>query len=207
MEISPIKLAMLLFYSFLFGIGMGAFYDANRIIRVFCGCRYSENRFEKLYLLKLPFINRPITRKSNRGFRKNVQLAVVFLGDMICVVVSAIGILILNYAYNSGRFRFFTVFGVLIGFLLYYFTVGKLIMLISEPIAILIKYVFLSFLVIFGYPFKTFFCFAVKKLKKYVFLYSFTLENRAKKLYNIEEKKYLVEMSKNGFFDIDMEDV
>ena len=206
MEISPLKLALLLFYSFLLGMGMGVFYDANRIIRVFFGVRYSKISFEGLYSLKLPFVKRPISLKSNRGVRKFAQNAVIFAGDMLSLLIATVGIIVLNYSYNSGRFRFFTVIGTLVGFLLYYFTFGKLVMLISEPIAILTKYAFLSIFVIFGYPLMSFARFVAKNFKKCVFLCSFTLENRYKKLYNIYEKDYLLEMSKNGFLQIEDKD-
>lgn len=207
MEISPIEQAFLLFYSFLFGIGMGFFYDVCRIVRAFFGVRYSVGSFEKLYSLKIPFIDKKIEQKSKRRFRKIAQCIVVFVGDMLSLLIASVGIIVLNYAYNSGRFRFFTVLGVIIGFLMYYFTLGRLVMLVSEPVVILVKYVFLSFLVVIGYPIKLFFCFLLKNIKKCVFLYSFTLENRTIKLYNIKEEKYLFQMSKNGFLDVKLEDL
>lgn len=207
MEISPIKLAFLLLFSFLLGLKIGIFYDANRIIRVFCGRKYSKGTFDKLYGLKLPFIRRQVVRKNSSKLSDFAQKTIEAVGDVMCVIATTVGVLVLNYSYNSGRFRFFTVLGALAGFLVYYFTVGKLIMLISEPTVILVKYAFLSVLVIFGYPVKSFFCFALKKLKKCVFLYSFTLEKKKKKIYNIKEKKFLLELAKNGFLDIDITDI
>ena len=207
MEISPLRLAFLLFCSFLLGIGVGIFYDVNRIIRVFWGCRYSVDHFDKLYSLRIPFTERTIPKKSNHRFRETVQKTIVFIGDIGSVLTATIGVLVLNYSYNSGRFRFFTVIGLLVGFLLYYFTLGRLVMLISEPLVVLAKYVFLSALVIFGYPFKFFWGFAGKKLNKLVFLYSFTLENREKKMYNIEEKEFLLRLAKNGFLNSGVTDI
>ncbi len=199
MEISPIRMALLLFYSFVFGMGVGVFYDANRIIRVFLGERYSRVGVEGIASWKLPICHKPIYLE---GKKKTVRKAVIFIGDFLCVLVAALGIIVLNYSYNSGEFRMFTFFGTAVGFLLYYHTVGRLVMLISEPLAILIKYLVFSFFIIFGYPFLKIGQIIVKNIKKVVFLYSFTLEKRSKKLYNVREEVYLFEMSKKGFLNI-----
>ena len=122
MEISPILLARLLLYSFLLGIGVGAFYDVNRILRVFLGAMDVKTLKQKPIVLKIPFTNKYISsadRKTAGGFLKHTA---VFLSDLFTVFTATVGLLVLNYGYNSGRFRFFTVIGALIGFLLYYYT-------------------------------------------------------------------------------------
>ncbi len=199
MEISPIRMALLLFYSFVFGMGVGAFYDANRIIRVFLGERYSRLGIGGLADWRLPICHKPIYLD---GKKKTVRTAVIFLGDFLCVLVAALGIIILNYSYNSGEFRIFTFFGAFAGFLIYYHTLGRLVMLVSEPLAILIKYLLFSFFIIFGYPFLKFGQIIVKNIKKVVFLYRFALEKRHKKLYNVKEEVCLLEMAKKGFLSI-----
>ena len=202
MEISPIRMALLLFYSFVFGISVGVFYDANRIIRVLFGERYSGRASGRVARLKLPILKRAICQRPKR---RALGAIVVFIGDFLCVLIAALGIIILNYAYNSGIFRMFTLFGTVGGFLLYYHTVGRLVLFISEPLAMFIKYLVFSFFIICGYPFLKIFKLAVQNIRKIVFLFSFTIEKKCKKVYNVKEEVYLVEMSKNGFLDVKIE--
>ena len=201
MEISPLMMAALLFYAFLFGIFMGVFYDANRIVRVFFGERYHGVGTEKIAQWKLPFIKRQVGQKRGKQAGGALRYTVIFLGDFLCFIAAGIGIIILDYSYNSGEFRYFTALGVLLGFLLYYFSVGKLTIFILEPAAMLVKYAFLSFLVVFSYPFYIMGKNIVKKFIKTAFLYTFTLEKQKEKVYNITEEVYLLEMSKNGFLN------
>ncbi len=203
MEISPLMMARLLLYSFLWGGVTGAFYDACRIVRVFFGVRYANMRFGGLFEWRLPFIKKAISvgDKSDKIIGKCIRNAVIFTGDFASVLFAFGGLIVLNYAYNDGKFRFFTLAGLLVGFLIYYATAGKLVMLVSEPAAFIIKYVFCSIFLIFAFPIKKIFQIAVKNIRKLHFLYSFTLEKREKKVYNIEEKICLLEMAKNGFAD------
>ena len=198
MEISPIMMAWLLLYSVVFGIAVGAFYDANRIVRVFIGIRYSKKGFEGLYRMRLPIVNKPVSLKCSGRF-KVIKGVVIFLGDLITLLFGTIGIIILNYSYNSGSFRMFTLIGTVVGFLVYYNTLGRLVMLFSEGLAICIKYAITSLFVIIGYPLLKIGEIIVIFIKKIAFLYSFTLEKRREKLYNVKEEVYLLKMSKNGF--------
>ncbi len=200
MEISPVLMAWLLLYSFFFGTVVGVFYDINRVIRVFLGIRYSKRAYKRMSQLHLPIVNKPVTLKERE--RVGVALkAVIFIGDTLSVLFGAVGIIVLNYSYNSGSFRFFGLVGAVLGFLAYYYTVGRLVMGILEPLVLGIKYLFLSFFIVFGYPFLKFSKFIAKTVKKIVFLYSFTLEKRREKLYNVREEVYLFEMAKNGFLN------
>lgn len=202
MEISPIRMALLLFYSFLLGVGVGAFYDVNRIIRVIAGIRYSTREGGWMTELRLPFLKIRIGEKS-KCTGSFLQKAIVFFGDFASVVCAGAGIILLNYSYNSGKFRFFTVLGLLAGFFIYYFSLGKLVMLVSEPIAILAKYVFLSFFIVLCYPVYIVLKFLVQKVAKFGFLCTFAIEKKRKKVYNINSEVYLLEMSKNGFMKLD----
>ena len=202
MEISPIMMALLLFYSFLLGMGVGLFYDANRIIRVLVGVRYSSRGVGRLACVKLPIIKKPLCGEP-KSVSKFLQNSIIFFGDFASVMCATVGVIILNYSYNSGKFRFFTLLGVIVGFLLYYFSLGKLIMMISEPLAMLVKYVFLSFFILFLYPFYGILKFIVKKVAKCVFLCTFAIEKKQKKVYNIEEEVCLQELAKKGFLTFD----
>ncbi len=203
MEISPLMLARLLLYSFLWGMAVGVLYDLCKIVRVLLGERYSGLKLEKMYNLKLPFVKRkvPFSAATDKGVKKYLKAFVVFSGDLLCVLIAFCGLIVLNFAYNDGDFRFFTVAGLLSGFLIYKYTVGRIVIFVSEPAAFIIKYAFCAFFVILCYPIEKILKLVIKNIRKLYFLYSFTLEKRRKKVYNIKEKIYLLELAKNGFIE------
>ncbi|MBQ5634604.1 MAG: hypothetical protein IIV11_06955, partial [Clostridia bacterium] len=69
---------------------------------------------------------------KSKGF---LQSLVINLGDLLCVLVAAIGLILINYGYNSGRFRFFTVAALAVGFIFYRLSIGRLLILVVEPLA------------------------------------------------------------------------
>ena len=188
MEISQITLAIMLFYSFLFGIAVGVFYDLNRIVRVFFGVRYTKRAYGRLYGIRLPVSKRKMVMGKSKGF---LQSLVINLGDLLCVLVAVIGLILINYGYNSGRFRFFTVAALAVGFLFYRMSIGRLLILLVEPLAFICKYLFLSICDILYLPLRKFCILIYKFVKKISSLYIFTLENKIKKSYNIREEVFL----------------
>lgn len=188
MEISQITLAIMLFYSFLFGIAVGVFYDLNRIVRVFFGVRYTKRAYGRLYGIRLPVSKREMVMGKSKGF---LQSLVINLGDLLCVLVAAIGLILINYGYNSGRFRFFTVAALAVGFLFYRLSIGRLLILLVEPLAFICKYLFLSICDLLYLPLRKFCILIYKFVKKIFSLCIFTLENKIKKLYNIREEVFL----------------
>ena len=137
MEISPFLLTLLLSWSFAFGLILGVVNDMNRIIRVFCGIKYSKRLFGKLYELNLPVVHRPLTRRENK-FHKKALAVLIFFQDIIFFIVAGVGIILLNYEFNEGRFRFFTVLAVIIGFLLLIVS-SRLVMSNTETILLIEK--------------------------------------------------------------------
>jgi hypothetical protein len=200
MEISQITLAIMLFYSFLFGIAVGVFYDLNRIVRVFFGVRYTKRAYGRLYGIRLPVSKREMVMGKSKGF---LQSLVINLGDLLCVLVAAIGLILINYGYNSGRFRFFTVAALAVGFLFYRLSIGRLLILLVEPLAFICKYLFLSICDLLYLPLRKFCILIYKFVKKIFSLYIFTLENKIKKLYNIREEVFLSDGVEKDPSDID----
>ena len=199
MEISPILLARLLLYSFFWGLVTGALYDVFRILRVLCGAMSVTMPVGRSISLRIPTTRRYMTsagKSERKGFFKNT---LVFLTDLFTVLFAGVGLISLNYGYNDGKFRFFTIIGVLIGFLLYYFTLGKLTVGVLAPIAFFIKYAFFALFAILCLPFRFFAKIVIKNVRKIYFLCENALEKRRKKEYNIYEKVSLLELSKNGF--------
>ena len=202
MEISPLLLAKLLFYSFVCGMATGVLYDAFRIFRVLCGAADVRIPKVKELSLKIPTTDRIVTTRHVGDKRGFLSHAVNFCCDFFTVLAACIGLLVLNYGYNDGKFRTFTVWGALFGFFVYYFTVGKLVLWGVSPVAFLIKYAFLSIFYILCYPFKFFAKIVIKNVRKIYNLCDFVLEKRRKKEYNINEKVFLLKMSKNGIYTV-----
>ena len=68
MEISPILLAEMLFYSLVFGAFTGVFYDVQGVIRAFFGVCTQE----KMLAWRLPLIKKELTlKKANKQISKN----------------------------------------------------------------------------------------------------------------------------------------
>jgi hypothetical protein len=198
MEISPFLLTLLLSWSLAFGLILGVLNDVNRIIRVFGGVKYSEKRFGKLYELVLPVVHQPLLRKENK-FHKKALAVLIFFQDIIFFIVASIGIILLNYEFNEGRFRFFVVVAVILGFLLYYFTVGKVVMAVSEGIVFFIKS---TLLVVFSVVFRPFAIFGGFLMKKITLFSNIAIANIQKKWYNKYKKKDIIHKSLNGFLKI-----
>ena len=142
MEISPLLLSLLLLWSAVFGAVLGMINDVNRIIRVFLGVRYTQNGFERLYKYPLPILKKPLGELKTLPKRGFVSV-IIFLQDLLFFIIAGVGVAILNYEFNEGKFRIFTLLAILVGFLLYYFTIGKLVILASELIVFSIKAIFL----------------------------------------------------------------
>ena len=202
MAISPILLLWLLVSSFLFGAAVGALNDVFRLSRVLLGVRYSARRWEKLYRTPLPFLKRSLRSPSDTPVARRLLPILIFAQDVLLFVFAGVGTAVLNYYFNHGRFRFYTVLAVLAGFLLYYLTVGKLVMLLSEPIAFFVRAcVCLTVFLIFR-PFVIFFEFLGKSIKKIGENIQKTIANRRKKVYNIGKRKEVMRQAKQGFLEI-----
>ena len=123
MEISPLTLSLLLLYSLLYGICVGIFNDINRIVRVFFGVRYTNISFQRLYtFLKIQNKEDSNTEKNiKREKIKNIYLNIlIFIQDILFFLFVASGIVLLNYYFNDGRFRIFTVLAMAFSAIVYY---------------------------------------------------------------------------------------
>lgn len=197
MELSPVLLSKLLFYSLLWGLALGAINDVSRIIRVFLGVRYSKRRFDKLYSL-LKFEKRIKVKKNS--ILLNI---VILLQDIVLFVIAAFGIVILNYYLNDGEIRIFTVASMLIGSVLWYMTLGKLMIAFSEPIVVLIKFVVYSIIKFICIPMRYIIMLVARVYKKICAKVIKTIANNRNMRYNNRKKRYYTELSSLGFIDKD----
>ena len=139
MEISPYMLMLLLIYSFLFGMSAGAFNDINRIVRALMGVKYSAKAFRRLYEIELPFVGKLSPSREKKRSRRVSEAAVIFLQDILLFAYMGCGTVILNFYLNRGQLRLYTIAAVAAGFALYYFTLGRLVILLSEGIIFFLR--------------------------------------------------------------------
>lgn len=111
------------------GIGLGAVYDVFRIIRCAFFVFSSENG-EK----------RQKNGKNQAFFETFLQLIL----DLLFSIVYTIVIVLLVYYLNNGAVRLYILCLAVIGFFAYYFTVGRLVMRISDAIIRFTKWLVLS---------------------------------------------------------------
>ena len=72
--------------------------------------------------------------------KKRVALPLIFFAlDFVYALLCGCAFILLEYYANDGTPRAFSFFGVLLGFVLYYFTLGRLVLAISERIAFVIR--------------------------------------------------------------------
>ena len=203
MEISPILLFTLLFYSFVWGIMIGVLNDINRILRTLI---YNENispRMQKYYDIKLPLVNFTLRdRLSSKKKIKPTYALLLFVQDLGIVLVYVIGLLFLNYSLNKGNFRFFTVITSVIGILLYYFTAGKLIFSLSEFICFAIKVAVTFILFVIFSPFVYILTKIQKNFEKIYIFFQKSIAKYIKKSYNNYKEKELLRWSENAFLRI-----
>ena len=192
MEVSLIQQLTVTLYSVLAGVIFGLLYDVLRISRIFLGINYVNKFTEKIKDIKLPLIENPMMRTTKNREEKFKKIA-VGIGDILYFLIITPIAVVFTYHVNNGSIRWYLVFGMAAGFTLYYFTLGKIIISVSEYIVFFIKTVFsyLSYLII--RPIKRGALFLLGKIKKlFVFIKSkipkiqFKIKKRAKEKKNVQ---------------------
>ncbi len=180
MEISMTALALEFLYSIILGVFLGIIYDAIRLLRVMRGT-YKKSEIKTNEIPE--FIQRYIRLPKKKLVKKKKGTFFVAVGDVLFFVFSACAFSIFAYHFNDGVIRGFALFGMIFGFFVYYFTVGKLVLFLSFQIVNFVKMVFsyAFFLLIFPffYIFEkiyTVFCSLICKIsliiyKTYVIIY------------------------------------
>lgn len=133
------------FFAFLYaivtGILLGTLYDCFRIVRVFFGVSRYTQGVHQLDSVSLPLIGTVSSPDRSEGSRFR-RLLVLSVGDVMFFLIAGCVFCIFLYSAASGCFRWFYVFGAGVGFLLYYSTVGRLVMLFSEMLVLFLRVFF-----------------------------------------------------------------
>ncbi len=199
MEISPYFLTLLVIYSFLFGAVVGVLNDFHRLTRILFGVRYSKKRFERLYTARLPLLGRSVGEIGAGKIKKITLPVMIFLQDVLLFVFSAVGVAVLNYYFNYGQFRIYTIAAMLLGFAIYYFTVGKLVMLFSEGIVCLARIALTMLFFLLSRPFVLLGQMLRGIIRKITDKIREAIANRRKKLYNIHMIDRMMREAASGF--------
>ena len=140
-----------LIYAIILGLIFGVAYDIIRICRIFLGIRYVNRFTEKLSQKNLKFIKNPANKEVKKG--EKYQEVILFITDILYFLIITPIFAIFLYWKNDGIVRWYSVFGVSVGFLIYYFTIGRFIISISEYIVFTIKVIFLYLIFLITRPF------------------------------------------------------
>lgn len=141
LETSMEKLFVNLLYSVALGFLIGIIYDIFRIFKITLGAFGAERKkhFNSLY-------DKGIKRviKSNGG--KVYSYIITAFCDVMFFLLFAAVFSVFLFAFNYGIFRWFLLIGCIIGFRLYYISLGKAVITVSELAADFITLVLNCFL-------------------------------------------------------------
>lgn len=95
----------------------------------------------------------------------NPKFIIIFIEDILFCLGTAVTVVLFVYYANSGIIRWFALFGCALAFAFYYFTVGKLVMFLSEKIIRLIAAILRFIYNITFVPVRRFIKFIVKIIR------------------------------------------
>lgn len=190
MGISPLLLFRVLYYSFFWGLLVGIINDQNKAISILL--------FQKATGFK--FINKIIGKyfkqkeKTKQIGVSRIQMAVVFFQDICLSVIYVWGLIFLNYSFNNGRFRFFSVLSSMLGVMIYHFTLGKIANKLLHLVCDVIKSILVAVIILIFYPILCFLRKIHRILKKSFAFFEKTIAKYKEKRYN----KYAINMLTKG---------
>ena len=184
MEISPYMLSLLLLYSLIFGVSAGAVNDANRIVRIALGIRNTTGE--------------PKTCGVRKIFSP-LGVILISIQDILLFAYMGVGVVVLNFYLNRGIFRIYSVFATAVGFALYYFTLGRAVMLFSERIIRALRFVLGWVFKIITAPIRLIVRLLRGVIKKLYEKSRFAIAKRKVMRYNKIKREELREMAKRGF--------
>jgi len=123
----------------------------------------------------------------------------IFFQDLIFCVLSAFSIILLVYYTNSGKVRWFSLFGCFTCFVVYHLTIGRFIMFVSKKIIDFIKKVLRFLYKITVIPLKMTVLFILKQIKRLCKFILKTLKITKSRLYYASEKRKMNKSASRGF--------
>ena len=139
-------------FSVFIGIAIGVIYDIFKIFRILSGLDFSNKFQEKIEALALPVIKKIKIKKEKKLSIKDKIL--YFWWDLLFFIAITPIMLIFIYATSSGVVRWYIIGGAFLGYIIYYLTVSRLISVMCEYIAFIIKIIFAYAIHFLKLPFK-----------------------------------------------------
>lgn len=174
---------------------LGALYDTLRLTRVLLGvCHYAD--FSKRSSVPCPFPKRRTRSRKRPAVFRDVLLVMQDL--LFCLAAGAVVMILLFYG-NDGGFRGFVLLGLVSGFLLYYATIGALVVRASEYLIFWLKTAVLYAVFYLTRP-AVFLARLLRRGAKRLFERTMLWRLRR---YDAKKKKNLLEMSEKGFVGLD----
>ena len=125
-------------YAILCGIVCGGIYDLFRLLRVCFGINRYSVLGRKLYSFRFPLIGE-IRRPDTGNIVRWAQFLIVFAGDVLYAILVGCIFSVFLYVAASGCFRWFYLFFACVGFLVYFFTIGKVVMSVSDVLICILR--------------------------------------------------------------------
>ena len=144
MEISQSGLFLLILYSAATGAVLGFLYDIIKLLRyvVFSpGLNYDSEDHR--------LISRAASKHSSKKGVLFAEWLSVAITDIAFMISCAISVILVAYIENMGRIRWLIPFGAVVGFALYRFTVGRLVIKMSVVLSIIVRAAFVLVAMIF----------------------------------------------------------
>lgn len=198
MEIYPSALWRLLLASFLLGVGMGTLYDCIRIQRVLFGiCRYTKAANAPAFC---PTFLKVRKKRAGKG-KEIIKASFLVLQDIVFCLAAGILVSILLFYRNDGVFRGFVLIGAALGFVTYYFTVGRLVISASEYIVFAIRTAFLYAVYYVSLPFIRLGRFSVERIGGAIQRAREKRLERIRASYHARVCREMLALSEKGFFE------
>lgn len=115
MEIFIEKQLINIAYSLILGLIFGGIYDIIRVVHIFCGIASYSGEAAEMKRGVLPF-------------------GIFFLLDTAYMLTVTTAFSVFIYVVNNGGFRMYLLVSTVVGMVVYFLTVGRLVMLLSETI-------------------------------------------------------------------------
>ena len=176
-NISQEKLLIMLLSSLALGVAFGIFYELIRLLRVIIAPR----------------------KVSGMSLHRILSDIVTFFADFVFILLFAVAAILQTYKISGGVFRGLTYIGMSLGFLFYYFVVGRLTKKISENIARIIKKTICALARLIFVPFKKIFLLFFR-------IYTLTIGRFIGKIKSeIKKKRVLNKITSEGIQDVVLE--
>lgn len=142
-------------YSLIMGIIFGVFYDFIKLSRICMGLSSYSGKVAKLYQVNLPVLGCIHPGKVLKKKGHFYSSVLFFIGDVFYALICAVLYSLFLFHAIRGQVRWYFVVASAIGFLIYYFTISRIILVFLEFFVFCVR-IFIKFaLTIVLFPFKT----------------------------------------------------